>query len=291
MKLLDGRLVAEHLKSRIKKEIVEIIDAKLRAPHIAAVLVGNNAASEIYVRNKEKSAKELGFTASVYKFPETFSEKDLLAAIEFMNRDEELDGYIVQLPLPKHINENKIIEAINPQKDIDGFHPVNVGKMQLGLPCFIPATPYGIIQMMKYYKIDTEGKNCVVVGRSNIVGTPMSVLMSRKSNPGNCTVTLCHSKTINMKEICSKADILIVAIGQKELITKDMVKEGAIVIDVGQHRIEAPETKSGFRLKGDVKFNEVAEKCSFITPVPGGVGPMTIVSLLMNGLEAYKKKF
>ncbi len=290
MKLLDGKKVAEELKKLIKTEVAGMLEKELRAPHVAAVLVGNNPASETYVRNKEKSAKEVGFTASIYKYKETISEKELLDVINFLNNDEDLDGFIVQLPLPKHINENKIIEAINPDKDIDGFHPVNIGKMLLGLSGYLPATPFGILQLMKHYKIDTDGKNCVVVGRSHIVGSPMSILMSRKAYPGNCTVTLCHSKTKNIKEICAKADILIVAIGQFEYVTADMVKDGAVVIDVGQHRIESSTTKSGFTFKGDVKFDEVSGKCSWITPVPGGVGPMTIVSLLMNGLLARKLK-
>jgi methylenetetrahydrofolate dehydrogenase (NADP+) / methenyltetrahydrofolate cyclohydrolase len=288
MQLLDGKLVSEELKKKIKTEVSDMIDKGFRAPHIAAVLVGNNPASETYVRNKEKSAIEVGFIPSIYKYKDSISEKDLLEAVKFMNEDDELDGYIVQLPLPKHINENKIIEAIKPEKDIDGFHPVNIGKMVLSLPCFVSATPFGILQLLKYYKIETEGKNCVVVGRSHIVGTPMSILMSRKDYPGNCTVTLCHSKTPNIKELCANADILIVAIGQFEYVTVDMVKEGAVVVDVGQHRIPSELTKSGFTYKGDVKFDEVADKCSWITPVPGGVGPMTIVSLLMNGLKARK---
>jgi methylenetetrahydrofolate dehydrogenase (NADP+) / methenyltetrahydrofolate cyclohydrolase len=289
-KLLDGKKVSEELKKQIKAEVASMVDKGQRAPHVAAVLVGNDPASETYVRNKEKSANDVGFTASIYKYKDTISEKELLDIINFLNIDDDLDGFIVQLPLPKHINENKIIQAINPEKDIDGFHPVNIGKMVLGLDCFLPATPFGILQLLKHYKIDTEGKNCVVIGRSHIVGTPMSILMSRKGYPGNCTVTLCHSKTKNIKEICAKADILIAAIGQFEYITADMVKDGTVVIDVGQHRIESSVTKSGFTFKGDVKFDEVCGKCSWITPVPGGVGPMTIVSLLMNGLLARKLK-
>lgn len=290
MELLDGKKVAEELRKKIKNEVAEMVDKGVRAPHIAAVFVGDNPASETYVRNKEKAAKEVGFTASVYKYDSKITEKEMLDVVKFLNEDDELDGYIVQLPLPKHINENKVIESIRPDKDIDGFHPINIGKMVLSLPCFVSATPYGILQLLKYYKIETEGKNCVVVGRSHIVGTPMSILMSRKDYPGNCTVTLCHSKTPNIKELCAGADILIVAIGQFEYVTADMVKEGAVVVDVGQHRIPSETTKSGFTFKGDVKYDEVAKKCSWITPVPGGVGPMTIVSLLMNGMKARKMK-
>jgi len=286
MKLLDGKLIAGQIKEQIKKEVAEMVDRGERAPHIAAVLVGNDPASETYVNNKEKSAKEVGFVPSVYRYPANMKEKELLEAIEFLNDDEDVDGYIVQLPLPKHINEQKVIEAIHPGKDIDGFHPVNLGRMVLGLPGFVPATPFGIMELLKRYNVETEGKHCVVVGRSHTVGTPVSILMSRKTNPGNCTVTLCHSKSENLKEICANADILIVAIGQLEFIKEDMVKEGAVVVDVGMHRIPSTETKSGYRLKGDVKFDEVSKKCSYISPVPGGVGLMTIVSLLMNGLKA-----
>jgi methylenetetrahydrofolate dehydrogenase (NADP+) / methenyltetrahydrofolate cyclohydrolase len=289
MKLLDGKVISEEIKGQIKKEVEENLKKGFRAPHIVAVLVGNDPASETYVNNKEKSAKEVGFLPSIYRYPENIKESELLKVVDFLNKDEEVDGYIVQLPLPKHIDESKIIESILPEKDIDGFHPVNIGKLVLSLPGFISATPLGIIELLKRYKIETEGKHCVVVGRSHNVGTPVSILMSRKAYPGNCTVTLCHSKTNNIKEICSKADILIVAIGQLEFITADMVKDGAVVVDVGMHRVPSTETKSGYRLRGDVKFDEVSKKCSYISPVPGGVGLMTIVSLLMNGLKAYKK--
>lgn len=288
MKLLDGKIISEEIKKQLKKEVAEMVDRGERAPHIAAVLVGNDPASETYVGNKEKSAIEVGFVPSIYRYPEDIKEKELLKVIDFLNKDEEVDGYIVQLPLPKHINENNIIEAILPEKDIDGFHPVNIGKMVLGLPCFLPATPNGIIEILKRYKIETAGKHCVVVGRSHTVGTPTSLLLSRKKYPGNCTVTLCHSKSFHIKQICASADILIVAIGQLEFVTADMVKEGAVVVDVGMHRVPSPETKSGYRLKGDVKFDEVSEKCSYISPVPGGIGLMTVVSLLMNGLQARK---
>lgn len=288
MKLLDGKVISEEIKGQIKKEVEEKLKKGFRAPHIAAVLVGNDPASETYVNNKEKSAKEVGFVPSIYRYPENIKEADLLKVVDFLNKDDEVDGYIVQLPLPKHIDESKIIEAISPEKDIDGFHPVNIGKMVLSLPGYVSATPLGIVELLKRYKIETEGKHCVVIGRSHNVGTPVSILMSRKTYPGNCSVTLCHSKTNNIKEICLEADILIVAIGQLEFITADMVKKGAVVVDVGMHRVPSTETKSGYRLRGDVKFDEVSKKCSYISPVPGGVGLMTIVSLLMNGFQAYK---
>ena len=290
MVLIDGKKISDLIKSEIAKEVQEIIAKDGKIPHLAAVLVGDDPASETYVGAKERSCKEVGFVSSLYKYNATISEVELLKAIDFLNNDPEIDGFIVQLPLPKHIDGQKIIEAINPAKDVDGFHPVNMGNMVLGLPGYLPATPYGIMQLLERYKIETEGKNCVILGRSNIVGSPMSILLGRNTNPGNCTVTLCHSKTKNLTEITSQADILIAAIGKPEFITADMVKEGAVVIDVGIHRVEDACTKTGFRLKGDVKFDEVSKKCSFITPVPGGVGPMTIVGLLMNTLKAAKNK-
>jgi methylenetetrahydrofolate dehydrogenase (NADP+) / methenyltetrahydrofolate cyclohydrolase len=290
MKLIDGKKIAEDIRSQIANEVRKMIDAGQRVPHLAAVLVGEDPASQTYVSNKEKACKEVGFVSSVYKYPETISEKDLLDVVEFLNNDEEVDGFIVQLPLPKHLAPEKIIRAIKPEKDVDGFHPVNIGNMVLNLPGFISATPYGILQLMKHAGIETEGKHCVVAGRSNIVGTPISILLSRNNKDANCTVTLCHSKTKDIKEICASADILIVAMGQKEFIKANMVKDGAVVIDVGMHRVEDALTKSGFRLKGDVAFDEVSKKCSMITPVPGGVGPMTIVALLMNTLKAAKKE-
>jgi methylenetetrahydrofolate dehydrogenase (NADP+)/methenyltetrahydrofolate cyclohydrolase len=290
MKLIDGKKIAEDIRTEIAKEVRKMIDDDVKLPHLAAILVGEDPASQTYVANKEKACKEVGFISSVYRYPETIKEKDLLAAVEFLNNDEEVDGFIVQLPLPKHISPEKVIKAIRPEKDVDGFHPVNIGNMVLNLPGHIPATPYGIMQLLKRSKVETEGKHCVVVGRSNIVGTPVSILLSRNNKDANCTVTLCHSKTKDLKSICLQADILIAAIGQLEFIKYDMVKEGAVVIDVGMHRIESSETKSGFRLKGDVAFDEVAGKCSLITPVPGGVGPMTIVGLLMNTLRAAKKE-
>ncbi len=290
MILIDGKTVAEEIKKGIAAEVVKMLDNNRKTPHLAAVIVGNDPASQTYVTNKEKDAKEVGFISSVYKYPETIKEKALIEAIDFLNKDDEVDGFIVQLPLPEHISEKKVIESIDPKKDVDGFHPVNVGKLALGLPTYISATPFGIMKLLEYYKIETEGKHCVVVGRSNIVGSPMSILMSKKSYPGNCTVTLCHSKSGNLKEICLHADILIVAIGKQEFITADMVKKGAVVVDVGIHRIDSPEAKSGYKLKGDVKFDEVSKKCSYITPVPGGVGPMTRVALLLNTLKAAKKE-
>ncbi len=290
MELIDGKKISDLIKDEIAKEVGKIIAANGKVPHLAAVLVGDDPASQTYVASKERSCKEVGFISSLYKYHAGISEAELLKAIDFLNNDDEIDGFIVQLPLPKHISGQKIIEAIDPKKDVDGFHPVNLGNMLLGIPGFLPATPYGIMQLIERYNIETEGKNCVILGRSNIVGTPMSVLLSRNTNPGNCTVTLCHSKTQNLSDITLQADILIAAIGKPEFVTADMVKKGAIVIDVGIHRIPDAGTKSGFRLKGDVKFDEVSKKCSFITPVPGGVGPMTIVGLLMNTLKASKNK-
>ncbi len=290
MKLIDGKKIAAEIKFEIAKEVAEIIDRGEKSPHLAAILVGEDPPSQTYIASKEKACHEVGIVSSVYRFTETVSEIKLLEAIDFLNNDEDVDGFIVQLPLPKHISVEKIIQRINPAKDVDGFHPINIGRMVLNLPSYLSATPYGIMQLIERYNIETEGKHCVILGRSNIVGTPMSILMGRKSYPGNCTVTLCHSKTENLKEICLQADILIAAIGQKEFVTADMVKQGAVVIDVGMHRIPSTETKSGYKLTGDVKFDEVAPKCSYITPVPGGVGLMTIVSLLKNTMKAAKKE-
>ena len=290
MKIIDGKKIAEDIRREIKTEVARLIDDEDKAPHLAAVIVGEDPASQTYVAGKEKACKSVGFTSSVYKLPENTSEKELLELIMFLNNDHEVDGFIVQLPLPGHISEEKVIQSIDPAKDVDGFHPVNLGRMISGLPAYLPATPYGIVQLLERYKIETEGKHCVVLGRSNIVGTPVSILLSRKASPGNCTVTVCHSKTKNIKEWSASADILIAAIGQKEFVTADMVKDNAVVIDVGIHRVASTETKSGFRLKGDVKFDEVAKKCSYITPVPGGVGPMTITGLLQNTLKAFKKE-
>lgn len=290
MELIDGKKIAAEIKKEISEQVKVMVDADERPPHLAAILVGNDPASETYVASKGKACKEVGFDSSTYKFESHIEEKELLETVEFLNNDPEIDGFIVQLPLPEHIDEEKVIQAIKPEKDVDGFHPVNVGRMTIGLPSYVSATPNGIMELLKRSGIETEGKNCVVLGRSNIVGRPVSILMSRTTDPGNATVTVCHSRTKNLKEITSKADILIVAIGKPEFVTADMVKEGAVVIDVGIHRVESSETKSGFRLKGDVKFDEVSPRCSYITPVPGGVGPMTIVSLLMNTLKARKKE-
>ncbi|MBP3420198.1 MAG: bifunctional methylenetetrahydrofolate dehydrogenase/methenyltetrahydrofolate cyclohydrolase FolD [Marinifilaceae bacterium] len=286
MQVIDGKLTSATIKQEIAAEVDKIKANGGRAPHLAAVLVGNDPASETYVSSKVKSCKEVGFTSTELRFPADMSEEELLQLVDKLNNQEDLDGYIVQLPLPKHIDETKVLMAINPDKDVDGFHPCNLGKMMTGLPTFIPATPAGIMELLTRYGVETSGKQCVVIGRSNIVGTPMSVLMSRKG--ADSTVTICHSRTKNLKEITLQADILIVALGKPKFVTADMVKPGATIIDVGIHRVPSSETKSGFRLVGDVDYAEVAPKCSFITPVPGGVGPMTIVSLLQNTLKAYR---
>ena len=291
MILLDGKTLSAQIKSEIAREVKkDFLDKGKPAPHLAAVLVGEDPASQTYVTNKEKSCKEVGFTSSVYRYPANFSEKNLLEVVDFLNNDNDVDGFIVQLPLPKHISEQKIIERINPMKDVDGFHPVNTGRMMLNLPAFLPATPLGIMTLLERYNIETEGKHVVVLGRSNIVGTPISLMLSRKAKTANATVTLCHSYTKNIKKYALDADILIVAMGKLGFVTADMVKQDAVVVDVGIHRVPSKDTKSGFRLKGDVLFDEVSKKCSAITPVPGGVGLMTIVSLLMNTLKASKKE-
>jgi methylenetetrahydrofolate dehydrogenase (NADP+)/methenyltetrahydrofolate cyclohydrolase len=288
MTLIDGNKIAAEIKAEIAEEVKLIKQKGGKTPHLSAILVGHDGGSESYVAFKIKDCAEVGFKSSLYRFEDNVSEEELLAKVSELNNDPDVDGFIVQLPLPAHISEDKVIEAIDPKKDVDGFQPVNVGRMVIGLPCFISATPDGIIELLKRYKIETSGKNCVVIGRSNIVGRPMSVLMSQKAM--NTTVTVAHSRTKNLKEVCACADILIAALGSPGFVTGDMVKEGAVVIDVGTTRVPSSETKSGFRLKGDVKFDEVAEKCSFITPVPGGVGPMTRVSLLKNTLLAAKKE-
>jgi methylenetetrahydrofolate dehydrogenase (NADP+)/methenyltetrahydrofolate cyclohydrolase len=291
MNLLDGKLVSDKIKAEIASEVkTKMLDKGKAAPHLAAVLIGEDPPSQTYVAAKEKDCKEVGFISSVYKYNANISQQKLLEVISFLNNDKEIDGFIVQLPLPAHLDEQMIIESIDPSKDVDGFHPVNVGRMVLNIPSYLPATPYGIITLLENYQIETEGKHCVVLGRSNIVGTPVSILLSRKSKTGNATVTLCNSHTPDLQAITSTADILIVAMGKKEFITADMVKKDAVVIDVGIHRIPSDETKSGFRLTGDVDFKEVSKKCSFITPVPGGIGPMTRVSLLLNTLKAAKKE-
>ena len=290
MKLIDGKKISATIKEEIAGEVQKIKDQGGKIPHLAAILVGDDPASETYVNNKSKACEKVGFDSSTYHFPSDVSEEELLETVDFINKDHEIDGLIVQLPLPDHIDNQKVIQRIAPEKDVDGFHPVNVGRMTIGLPSYVSATPHGIMELLMRNRIDTRGKNCVILGRSNIVGKPMSLLMSRNEEPGNATVTVCHSKTQNLPEITSKADILIVAIGKPEFVTADMVKEGAVVIDVGIHRVPSDKTKSGFRLIGDVRFDEVAEKASLITPVPGGVGPMTIVSLLMNTLKAAKRE-
>jgi methylenetetrahydrofolate dehydrogenase (NADP+)/methenyltetrahydrofolate cyclohydrolase len=287
MILIDGKKTADEIKKEIAEDVKLILASGKRAPHLAAVLVGHDGGSESYVAFKIKDCAEVGFRSSLVRFEDDVTEEVLLAKVAELNADADLDGFIVQLPLPKHISEQKIIEAIDPRKDVDGFHPENVGRLVLGMPAFLSATPFGIIELLKRYQIPTSGKNCVVVGRSNIVGRPLSILMSQKSV--NATVTVAHSQTKDLEKVCAEADILIAALGSPEFIKANMVKEGAVVIDVGTTRVSTPETKSGFRLKGDVKFDEVAPKCSYITPVPGGVGPMTRVSLLQNTLLAAKK--
>lgn len=289
MKLIDGKQTAQNIKSEIRAAVDEMISKGLRAPHLVAVLVGEDGASQTYVGNKIRTCAEVGFRSTLKKFDDTISEEKLLEEISALNNDDEVDGFIVQLPLPKHIDVSKVTEAILPSKDVDGFHPVNLGRMVEEMPSYVPATPKGILQLLERYNIATEGKHCVVVGRSNIVGTPVSILLSRNTNPGNCTVTLTHSRTVNLKAHTLQADILIAAIGRPYFITADMVKEGAVVIDVGMTRVPAPELKSGFRLAGDVDFKQVSEKCSYITPVPGGVGPMTIIGLLQNTLLAAQR--
>ena len=289
MQLIDGKKIADEVKAEIVKEVLKLKDKDEKRPHLAAVLVGEDPASQSYVRSKEKSCKEVGFDSSIYRFPEDVSEKELLKTVDFLNADDEIDGILVQLPLPNHIDSDKVINAIDPEKDVDGFHPISIGKMILGLPTYLPATPYGIMMLLERYKIETSGKHCVVIGRSNIVGTPMSLLLSRNSNPGNCTVTMCHSKTKNLKEICQSADIIIAAIGRPDFVNVDMVKPGAVVIDVGINRIPSSSSQSGYKLVGDVMFDEVAPKCSFITPVPGGVGLMTVAALMMNTLKASRR--
>ena len=287
-KIIDGKKIAAEIKHEIAAEVAKLRGSGKKVPHLAAVLVGNNGSSETYVANKVKDCGEVGFRSTLLRFSDDISEEELLQTISQLNKDEDIDGFIVQLPLPDHISENKVIEAIDPSKDADGFHPVNLGKMMIGLPCFLPATPYGIIELIKRYKIETAGKNCVVIGRSNIVGRPVSILLSQKGI--DSTVCVVHSRTNDIQKIIRKADIIIAAIGVPSFVKAEMVKEGAVVIDVGTTRIPSSETKSGWKLAGDVDFENVAPRCSFITPVPGGVGPMTRVSLLRNTLLAVKGK-
>lgn len=288
--LIDGKKVSQELQDTIRREVEQIRQAGGRAPHLAAVLVGNDGGSETYVAAKIKACESVGFGSSLFRFPDTVSEAELLECIDRLNRDAEVDGFIVQLPLPKHISVDKVTEAVHPAKDVDGFHPQNAGRLMLGLPTYVSATPFGILRLLEYYGIETSGKHCVVLGRSNIVGTPVSLLMSRNTYPGNATVTICHSKTRNLEEITRSADILIAALGVPEFVKASMVKPGAVVIDVGTTRVPDASAKSGFRLKGDVAFAEVAPVAGMITPVPGGVGPMTIASLLFNTLKAARKE-
>ena len=284
---LDGKIAAQEVKETLKKEVAKLIDLGKRPPHLAAILIGNNGASETYVASKVRSCEEIGFHSSLFRFEDDVQENVLLQKIQELNANDQIDGILVQLPLPAHINEQKVIEAISPEKDVDGFHPVSVGKLVQGSQTFIPATPYGIMLMMEYYNIETKGKYAVVIGRSNIVGRPMSILLSSNHKYGNCTVTICHSHTHNLKEICLEADIIIAALGKPGFVKADMVKEGAVIIDVGITRIEDSTAKKGYRIKGDVAYEEVAAKASAITPVPGGVGLMTIAGLLKNTMQAY----
>ena len=289
MTLIDGKAVSAQIKQEIAAEVEQIVAAGGKRPHLAAILVGHDGGSETYVANKVKACEACGFKSSLICYEADVTEAELLAKVEELNLDADVDGFIVQLPLPKHISEQKVIEAIDYRKDVDGFHPINVGRLAIGLPCYVSATPNGIIELLRRYQIETSGKKCVVLGRSNIVGKPMATLMMQKANPGDATVTVCHSHSRDLKKECREADIIIAAIGKPNFVTADMVKEGSVVIDVGTTRVPDATKKSGFRLNGDVKFDEVAPKCSFITPVPGGVGPMTIVSLMKNTLLAGKK--
>ncbi len=288
MQIIDGKATADEIKKEIASEVAEMKAKGEKTPHLVAILVGNNGASETYVANKVKSCQELGFNSTLLRFEPSISESELLREVQKVNNNDDMDGLIVQLPLPEHINPDKVMETIDPRKDVDGFHPINIGRMAKGLPAYISATPQGVLDLLERYNIETSGKHCVVVGRSQIVGLPMSILMQRNHKVGNCTVTLTHSKTKNLAEMCASADILIAALGRPEFITAEYIKEGAVVIDVGLTRIEDETKKSGFALKGDVKFDEVAPKCSYITPVPKGVGPMTIVSLMKNTLLSAK---
>ena len=286
MELIDGKKIADDIKKEIAIEVEKMVAEGKKRPHLAAVLVGHDGGSETYVAHKVKACEQCGFTSTLIRFEDDVTEEKLLETIEDLNNNIDIDGFIVQLPLPKHISEQKIIEAIDYRKDVDGFHPINVGRMSIGLPCFLSATPAGIIELLARYNIPTKGANCVVLGRSNIVGKPVATLMMQKGYPGDATVTVCHSATKNLKEICAQADIIIAALGSPGFVTEDMVKPGAVIIDVGTTRVPDATRKSGFRLRGDVDFENVAEKCSYITPVPGGVGPMTIVSLMKNTLLA-----
>lgn len=290
MKLIDGRKVSEEIYQSLKVEVDKIKAAGGKVPHLAAVLVGNNPASQTYVNAKVKACEQVGFGSTLVKLDENITEETLMDTIRQLNENPEIDGFIVQLPLPHQINENKVTQAISPHKDVDGFHPTNLGRMVLNLPSYLPATPFGIVKLLEAYQIETAGKHCVVIGRSHIVGSPMSILLARNSNPGNCTVTLCHSRTQNLAHYTQQADIIIVALGKPYFLKKEMIKEGVVVIDVGISRVESTTTKSGFKLAGDADFDDITEKCSYITPVPGGVGPMTIASLMYNTLLASRKE-
>jgi len=286
--LIDGKAISEKIKEEIAEEVKLIVASGKRPPHLAVIIIGHDGGSETYVAGKVKDCKDCGFSSTLIRFDDDVTEETLLAEVDKLNKDDKIDGFIVQLPIPKHISEQKVIEAIDYRKDVDGFHPVNVGRLSIGLPCYISATPLGIIELLKRYEIPTAGKNCVVIGRSNIVGKPIATLMMQKGYPGDATVTVCHSRTKNMKDICLKADIIIAALGQPEFLKGDMVKDGVVIIDVGTTRVPSTLTKSGFKLKGDVAFDEVAPKSSFITPVPGGVGLMTRIALMKNTLLAAK---
>jgi len=290
MKILDGNLVAAETKEALKLMVGQLIAQGKKVPHLAAVLIGNNGASETYVASKVRTCQEIGYKSTLMRLAEDIPEMKLLNLIAELNSDPDIDGILVQLPLPKHISEQKVINAVSPEKDVDGFHPVNAGRLVQGLPSFVPATPYGIMLLLEYYKISTRGLNAVVIGRSNIVGRPMSILLSNNSDPGNCTVTICHSQTRDLKGVCLQADIIVAALGRPEFVTGDMIKEGAIVIDVGISRVPDATKKRGYSLKGDVHFESVAPKCSYITPVPGGVGPMTIAALMKNTYNACMAK-
>jgi methylenetetrahydrofolate dehydrogenase (NADP+)/methenyltetrahydrofolate cyclohydrolase len=290
MTIIDGKSIAAQIKSEIADEVQQIVKFQGKRPHLAVVIVGHDGGSETYVANKIRTCEEVGFKSSLIRYEVDVTEAELLDKITELNNTPDIDGFIVQLPLPKHISEQKVIEAIDYRKDVDGFHPVNVGRLAIGLPCFVSATPAGIVELLRRYNIETSGKNCVVLGRSNIVGKPIATLLMQKNRPGDCTVTVCHSRTVNIEKYCREADIIIAALGSPGFLKGDMVKEGVVVIDVGTTRVPSTETKSGFKLKGDTVFEEVAPKCSYITPVPGGVGPMTIISLMKNTLLAAKKE-
>ncbi|MCX6352234.1 MAG: bifunctional methylenetetrahydrofolate dehydrogenase/methenyltetrahydrofolate cyclohydrolase FolD [Bacteroidetes bacterium] len=289
MQLLDGKSLSTKLKTHIKTEVDSLTSTGKRAPHLVAILIGANPASETYVAAKIKSCEEVGFQSTLYRYDASITEAELLQKINEINADSSIDGLLVQLPLPKHINETKVVETVDYRKDVDGFHPTNIGRMAKGLPCTLPATPYGILKLLEEYKIETAGKHCVVIGRSHIVGSPMSILMARNDYPGNATVTICHSKTKDLSSFTRNADIIIAAVGIPQMLKADMVKDGVVIVDVGTNRIEDATKKSGFRLVGDVDFDSVKDKCSYISPVPGGVGPMTIAALLLNTLDTYKR--